>query len=351
MEGSIDYGQTIQSLIPLLSNPTAPGSEELLIPMLLLTIHDSSFKNLKGVASHIRGLIQLLMVCGPQRFQVEPLRAAFESCRAMITTGMIVTHRRIFLEQEEWRTIPWALDQDSKTQQNHLGDIMVMIPGFLQDDDALSKESDPLLHKSLTVRVEAQLVKLYEWRWKWHMQNGVGVWEVAATDPRPMELDPAHLLHFVSFELSVDIMLYSAAHIWLLGLLFRLVPGEATVHIVAAAMSAASRSRYVDPGTKTPLHLPGSHVSLQKLAIEIGQIFEYQSVQSTKTASYWYLFPMGLAYSILEHDKHYRTWLRGLLDLSPVTSGYIAPGGGNETGFGFYLSSSRLRQTLAEGDG
>jgi hypothetical protein len=349
LEGSIDYGKTIQGLIPLLSNPTAPESEALLIPIILLTIHDSSFGNVVGVESHMHGSLRLLMVCGPQKFQQEPLRYAFESCRAMMTTGMLVARRRLFLEQDPWKTIPWALDPDSKTQQNHLGDILVMVPGFLEDDDALKERDDPLLHQNLIARVEEQLVKLYEWRWRWEMQNCPGVWEVSAADARPTELDSVHPLQFISFELSVEIMLYNSIQIWLFGLLFRLIPDHVSPRIVAAAMSAASRSGYVDPGVQTPLHLPGSHVSLQKLAIEIGQVFEYQSLQSVKSVSYWYLFPMGLAYSVLEHEEHYRKWLRGLLDLSPVTSGYIALDGSNETGFGFYLSSRGLRKVLGEG--
>lgn len=107
IEGSVDYGQVVQSLIPQMANPANPGNELLIIPILLLTIHDSSFKNMAATASHFRGLVQIPMLCGPEKFQKQPLRSAFETCRAMLTTGMLTVRKRCFLEEEHWRSVPW----------------------------------------------------------------------------------------------------------------------------------------------------------------------------------------------------------------------------------------------------
>jgi hypothetical protein len=350
LEGITDYGQVVGSLIPLLSNPTASRSEELIVPIILLVIHDSSFKNFAGTASHMRGLMRLLMVCGPQRFREQPLRSAFETCRAMIITGMIVVRKRSYLESEAWRSIPWTLDPESKSGQNQLGDILVMVPGFLEDDDTLKERNDPGFREDLLERVEYQLMQLFAWRWKWQALHQSHVLEIPTIqDPQTSQfpLFPS-TLHFLDFELATEISLYNAVQIWLIALLYKLSPTSAPSRIIAAATLSASQASFPDSSPSTLLQLPGSATSLRSLAIEIGRVFEYQCkhVHHSREAAYWYLFPMGLAFSVLEYDAVYRTWLRVMLDLSIVTKGYISPTGQNETGFGFYLSSEALRERL-----
>lgn len=350
VEGSIDYGQVVKFLIPKLANPVNPGNETLIIPILLLTIHDSSFKDMAATASHVRGLVQLLMVCGPQRFQDQPLRSAFESCRAMLTTGMIISRRRCFLEEERWQTVPWELDPESKSPQVQLGDILIMVPGFLEDDDALRQDESPVLKENLIARIEVQLVKLFEWRWTWQAINHNKVSEIpaSATKPLPSQLGQAFKtsLFFNDFELATEITLYNAVHIWLATLLFRHAPSTALTIIVSSAIIAASNTAYTDSTQSSSLSLPGSYVSLRHSAIEIGRIFEYQCarVHTSQAAAYWYLFPIALAYSVLEKDEEYRVWLRGMLDSEPITRGYASLEGQNETGFGFYLDSQDLRK-------
>ena len=79
-------------------------------------------------------------MAGPHKFQKGALRKAFESARAplvrihpaimdviglMIQTIAHLTSRTpLFLAEERWKTIPWALDPNSKNRQNQLTDIL-----------------------------------------------------------------------------------------------------------------------------------------------------------------------------------------------------------------------------------
>jgi hypothetical protein len=81
------------------------------------------------------------------------------------TTSHLIARRRLFLEQDIWKTIPWALQGPSKSQQNLLVDMLVDIPGYLQDDNELQHSPDPIAHASLLARVKSTLYALYNWRY------------------------------------------------------------------------------------------------------------------------------------------------------------------------------------------
>ena len=61
--------------------------------------------------------------------------------------GAMVKRKRTFLEQDEWKHIPWALQPMSKTIGDFLQDILCDIPGMMEDLDNLS---DALLEHSIS---------------------------------------------------------------------------------------------------------------------------------------------------------------------------------------------------------
>ena len=352
ISGSIQYGQAVRQLIPELSNPTKAGTEALIVPIMILLIHESLLADPRGSVTHVRGLMQLLMACGPERFQQEPLRSAFESCRATLTTVGIISKRRCFLEEDKWQTVPWAAELSAKSAQNHLTNILVTVPGMLEDDAALSQQDDSAARMALVERVEHQLVKLFTWRWKWNELNPYSVWE-ESTSSNPTAVPGQNRLFesvfwFSAFERATEIVLYNAVQMWLVGLLWRLTPAHTPAIISSAAQIAAPPAYMLENTTVSPLLLPGVSFSLRDPAIEICRVFEYQcrNVQHSRDSALFYLLPIGLAYSVLEREPLYRDWIRAMLDMSPVTRGYVL--GQNVMGFGFYLTSNNLQETITK---
>lgn len=194
INGSIQYGKAVRSLIPELSNPKRPAAEALIVPIMILLIHESLLADPTGSISHVSGLIRLIMICGPERFQQEPLRSAFESCRATLITIGLISKKRCFPDEENWQSIPWAIEPNSKSPQNYLADILLTVPGMLEDNAALRHQYDSTARATLVGRVQRQLVKLFNWRWNWEKLNQFSAWEElvslnpnlpSCTRPRP----------------------------------------------------------------------------------------------------------------------------------------------------------------------
>ncbi|PVH97947.1 hypothetical protein DM02DRAFT_62859 [Periconia macrospinosa] len=199
INGSIQYGKAVRSLIQELSNPTPlqTGTADaveaaLIVPIMILLIHESLLADPTGSVAHVDGLVRLMKVCGPERFQQEPLRSAFETCRATLITIGLISRKRCFLDEENWRSVPWAMDPSSKSPQNHLADIMATIPGMLEDDAALSRRRRQQDDSRATLldRVERQLLALFTWRWEWETLNKFSAWEEEPSDSPPSSAIP-----------------------------------------------------------------------------------------------------------------------------------------------------------------
>lgn len=106
-----------------------------------------------SAVSHARGLVQLLLVCGPASFQTPHLRSVFESCRATIITMHLIVKKRTFLELEPWQTIPWSCNPGNKSMQNRITDIIATIPGLLEDAEGCEPSSSCETFEALIKRI------------------------------------------------------------------------------------------------------------------------------------------------------------------------------------------------------
>lgn len=301
----------------------------------------------QAAAFHLQGLLRLIQICGPRKFSTSMLRNAFESCRATLVcdthvcqgkrlelivlqiTVALITKSRTFLEQPVWLTEPWAeIGAANKSFQNQLVDILVHIPGFLQDQAHLEQAHSAELKGDLIRRIEFQIERIYQWRWRWEASNTNSVWE-ADPEMLPAEYLATHFrpirsfLVFSSFSQATELSLYNAVLLCLLGLLWTLKPPD---------------DRTPSPPTTptTPLNLPGDVESLTQPAVEICRAFEYQlmHVKNSRDSALFWLFPLGLASRVLEDDSDMMLWIKTMLETSQVTRGYGT--GTNAYGFGFY---------------
>ncbi|KAF2869977.1 hypothetical protein BDV95DRAFT_620481 [Massariosphaeria phaeospora] len=370
LTGSMQYGNVLGRLRPALADPRKPGFESLIIPILILLMHASYEEDQSAAIAHVKGLMMVLHMAGPRSFQREPVRSAFESARATLTTSFLIARQPLFLAHQDWKTIPWELDPWCKSEQNILADILVDVPGFLADDTKLQQHDDILVHvpgfladdtklqqhadtpahTALLQRVESSLSTLYIWRFTWEIANPTAAYETSSpTTSPPNRRVIARRLLFRTHSQAAEILLYNAIQMWLIGLLLRLSPTTASSTISAIATLAAAFTNFPNPISSGALRLPHDTHSLRDPAIEICRAFEFQitAPEQNKQSSLFFLFPLGIAWPVLEREDAYRAWMREMLDSWPVTRGYAI---GRNKWFGkYYLPKVFGRRRRYEG--
>ncbi|KAH7309702.1 hypothetical protein B0I35DRAFT_440482 [Stachybotrys elegans] len=117
---------------------------------------------------HHFGLSHILQYCGPEYFQDESLLQDFRACRRVLTCQAFAQHKHTFLESKEWQTIPFGTSL--KLDSDHLLDILVEIPGIVEDLETQHGDSgmgrDLLAHK-----VGLLMERLKLWRFSWNGQS------------------------------------------------------------------------------------------------------------------------------------------------------------------------------------
>ncbi|CAG9956964.1 unnamed protein product [Clonostachys rosea f. rosea IK726] len=328
---------------------------ELLVPILIMLIHSSSNADRAGSMFHLKGIAHLLNICGPEAFQQQPLMNAFESARATLIIASLMSKQRLFLDEERWRTVPWARNRHLKTPQSELADILVIIPGILQDHSKLEVVNDkrPGRFADLQEKVKAQLTTLYQWRWRWQVRSGklvsVRVEENEQQSSFSAAIGSSHVphhrtrLHFETFSAAVELMIYNATLMWLLALLWKMDPMHAAGHIENCAKAAAMFHAGCATTTHDfyrPLRRPGGAITVRDPALEICRAFEWitQHHHQNHEPVFLYLFPMGMAMSVLYGNPADEAWIKGMLNRSPITASYIQSQDGSAASFGWYLT-------------
>lgn len=247
-------------------------------------------------------------------------------------TASLIASQRSFLEQEQWRTVPWSSDLAPRSTQSQLIDILAFIPGFLEVDKQLETNLDVLLQNDLIQQINSQLEELFKLRWRWEAANLGTVHE--ETHIRQGNLRPG-ALSFANVSQAADIMTYNAVLIWLLGLLWKLDPKQ----IDSSVTRAANYTRTVSSCQQTqdsPLRRPGEAVYLRDVAIEICRSFNFllRNIKNSSISALFFLMPIGLAWNVLKHEENWRNAINETLALSNITKDYHT--GQNAFGFGAY---------------
>ncbi|KAH6961972.1 hypothetical protein BKA56DRAFT_598155 [Ilyonectria sp. MPI-CAGE-AT-0026] len=357
LEGVVQYGQCLKTLADDLGRcmTLVQGAEDLLVPILVLLMHAASHADRTGAMFHLKGIARVLYLCGPEAFQHQPYLNAFEAARATLLIAGLVGKQRLFFDDIKWRTVPWALNPASKTPQSELLDILVVVPGILQDHAASEKAAalEAFSHLDIAERVQEQLTILYQWRWRWQADSGD---QVTADTGRTWQPNGAavavlgsigtsrHLgrLRFGKFIAATEIMLYNAALMWLLALLWKTDPLGAGQRIEACATAAMPEDEETRCRSFEPFRRPGASLTVRDPALEVCLAFEWVSRHHSrsKDPSFLYLFPVGMAMSVLDQEPEIKKWAQALLEKSPITANYAQ--GDNPAGFGFYLTRQAL---------
>lgn len=336
--GAVQYGQAVSKVRAGLGDSSNPAFADLLVPVFVFLLYSSSSAaSQQESQSHVMGLHTILRIAGTKAFRMPMLRTALSSCRATLVTVGLLRKMRLFSEEESWKEEPWSLNPASKGHQDQLVDILVHVPGFLQDQQALRMNIDQRGQSVLAANVLYQLGTLFKWRWMWASAHPSAAKNVSSSSRRSSPSNTTKcFLQYSSFETAVEIALYNAALLCLLDVLYsELAPAEAQRQIDNVAINARTRSNSVLNSALTPPL--AEMVSMQLAAAEIVRSFEYQLAHirgnESIPALFW-LFPLGLASKVLRRDAEWTQWIQKMLDTSEVTRGYGR--GDNSFGFGFY---------------
>lgn len=381
LKGAAQYGKCLRVLADELGRDDAAvhDSRRLVVPILVLMMVSAIQSDRTAAVFHLKAIGKVLMLCGPEAFQQQPLRNAFEAARATLLVASLFSRQRTFLEEPCWQDVPYAFDPLAKPQQSRLLDIFVMIPGLLEESDRLDdmafNVSDELFgpffisnelsnrRDELCGRVATQLERLYKWRWDWQRRYGQHVtkdaygWDSSSPSPkaegRSASPQESGYLRFDRPVYADDIALYNAALMWLMTLIWRLEPSRATSLIRGCARRAASASSLPPRSSPSmriisfePLSPPGASFSIRDPAMEICRIYEWQCRNHERHAVFsdqtcLYLFPLGMARTVLDADPECQRWIDGMVDSNAVTAGY-GKNSGSVVGFRSYVTKCAL---------
>ncbi|KAK5724410.1 hypothetical protein LTR15_004455 [Elasticomyces elasticus] len=345
LHGTIMYGRTVAVLRSGLARGGKQMMAGLLPIMLILMMHSNLTLTYAEGRNHILGMIALLQTCGPEAFQHQPLRSAFSSCRSTLITISLVTQKRSFLEEERWRVLPWARQREMKSNQDTLVDIMSILPGLLEDWATLQEgapDSAEADMRPFCLRVQSGLQALFMWRHTWDAAHPQAAWErprSTSTTPSRNTYPPdaRNMLFYETFSLAVEHTLYNALLICMLSLLhLAAAPEDVREYMQSAFTNSIGTHQPVDPRLQvSPLLFPGETWDLHGPAVEIALAFEYElaNIKHRSESALFWLFPLGLAYKVLEHDIEFRIWIQEMLDVSQGLRNYGRRG---NVGFDFY---------------
>ncbi|KAI1098265.1 hypothetical protein F4804DRAFT_132420 [Jackrogersella minutella] len=382
LQGAAQYGKCLRVLAEELGKDgsVAHDNRTLVVPILVLMMVSTIQADRTAAVFHLRAIGKVLALCGPKAFQQQPLTNAFEAARSTLLVASLYSRRRTFLEFPCWQDIPYALDPSTKPEQSRLLDIFVMIPGFLEENGSIDDmpchlgdeltDHSPISDEHLDRRadlcqcVAIQLKKLYCWRWDWQRKYGryvtIDDYEWQRNTPSPKAKDftrnpiRTSRLQFDRPVHADDIMLYNATLMFLMALIWKLQPLQAE-SIMRACARHASTPQASPPKSPTsalpnvyfePLAWPGTSLSIRDPAMEICRVFDWQCRHHDQHACYndqtcMYLFPMGMARTVLNSDPEYNKWIDSMLDSNPMTVGY-GRGGGSVVGFSSFITKSAL---------
>ncbi|KAK4445898.1 hypothetical protein QBC34DRAFT_153894 [Podospora aff. communis PSN243] len=183
-----------------------------IMAMYEFTVH----RDVGGSPPHHLGISWILQHCGPESFQDSELLHVFRSCRAMLTCQSIWRRSRCFLEDEQWKRVPWQ--NTPKTFEDRIMDVFINLPG-LSEDMAVPER---LINAK--ERVHASMDALQTWRQDWDASYSPHTKPPPKNDKQdsihPLFRDATPTrLRFDSPTRALEILLYNSALLYLMQLL------------------------------------------------------------------------------------------------------------------------------------
>ncbi|KAH8675567.1 hypothetical protein BX600DRAFT_535029 [Xylariales sp. PMI_506] len=328
------YGQAIREVQSYVDGMSQENLPRLITAVLVLTMYEYVIEN-KGTSTHYAGLLQIIQHYGPETFQKEPLLGILRITRALLICRALVEPEPTFLEDEEWKSIPWAYS--NKTPEDLLFDILVHLPGLTHDVAMSHSLPQPNCTRLLRSRVKDLWYRLAAWRRDWsiaYQQSGAEAIEAPAQIDTSAVEDPwlrdilSTQIEFATLTQALGIMNYNAGLLQLAQLDSMLLfgssdyenaEGEAPrLNPVAdlAAIHDAQRDR--SKGGESPLLGPRDLEYLLQPALESLRVLFFLStgLSTHKEKLPVNLQPVGILYCALRSMPEFNT-LAPVVDAIP----------------------------------
>ncbi|PVH85150.1 hypothetical protein DL98DRAFT_651045 [Cadophora sp. DSE1049] len=314
------YGQALVALNRDLQDDKMAWSISVIKSAMALELYELfAFRSHNGWMKHAGGVGRLIELRGPWRHQSVKDRFLLEGNRVTIALECLIQRKRCFLEDPDWKHIPWALDPDSKSSLHYLHDQLCDIPGLVEDTANLQimpLDSDNRTYQYLILsqKISIQLRTIYEWRASWAQQNPDSWHEIPSSNPLHEQISPT-VFRFKDLIIANEVTFYNA----LLLLLHRL-GNQVIGHSFDASIPALDLPADIDYG---PLYAPGLAPNIQAIGMEICRSVEYHLVEERVNAgAFFLLFPLTVAYQVYEPGSREATWLRGVMNKIADSSGF-----------------------------
>ncbi|KAL6890872.1 hypothetical protein GGI43DRAFT_415005 [Trichoderma evansii] len=171
--GTVLYTQALCQLQKELFDSEQVLKTDTLSATLLLALFEMiTSKDMNGWLSHFLGIGHLIKFRGPQLHRDGPGKELFITTRPSIILAYLIRRQRCFLEEDAWKTVPWADDAGPKTSMDCLIDIFCHLPGIMEDvqaplTSAAIVEESTISDIILCFQIKALFERLYNWRVKW----------------------------------------------------------------------------------------------------------------------------------------------------------------------------------------
>ena len=250
-------------------------------------------------------------------------RQILECNRSGILWGYWIRGEQCFLEQPEWKSIPWALEPASKTALSYLEDILCTIPSMIQDakklqDHRLKPDRRNLIQSKLSSNIFEHFSQLNKWRATWEQNNPnscVKIPKQRHTDdstPYPITICLLNILQ------ANEILFYNATLILSLKL---------GIKIIGRPFEEYISGFFPPPSTfRESLTSLGTSLDIRAVATEMCEIIEYCLTLHHDVAPSFLFLPLSVAYSTFEPASTQAQWLNKMQKQVANWSGLVTGG-------------------------
>ncbi|KAJ5684715.1 uncharacterized protein N7477_001060 [Penicillium maclennaniae] len=311
-KGAGFYSRALTSLREKLQDSSHVLGDEVLVAIICMGIYELvTFDQPNGWLHHYKGLARLTALRGPHCFQAGIAHALLPTLRSCISIGYIVERKRCFLDDLEWKTIPWAIKGiDSKEPISHLHDYLSDLPGFLEDMDRVVNwpAYEPGLDDFKAAyggRVYATLEAVYTWRWDWEQKFPNATYLIS---PKDLDAEVTLGLPHSPFQ---SIIWFSNAYRATELITYNCIRLIATRALEISGISIDIPLSEVN-STDPLMPMQGTR---HDVAVETCRMMNYHlHVLRRSSGAFMLLFPLNVSYIHLEGDNEgAKTWLEGVM--------------------------------------
>ncbi|MCJ1324414.1 hypothetical protein MMC10_001076 [Thelotrema lepadinum] len=315
LEGTKYYTQALSSLRQDLASPNAFSLGTLAATSILSMFELITFSSHNGWIQHAGGLARLMQARGPWRHKSSTERKVLLENRILLVGNAMMSRKRTFLEERDWKDVPWEDAPENKDPYDHLIDIACDIPGMLEDIDHLAQQPQDLddldnegLFLDLVNRSERAFDELDAWWRSWATAN------LHSCVERPPDADSKisydengpvfdSVLHFESYWACYIMIFHNALRILLL-----------SVWEQTSILPYSKQYLVRTPIDETnPLPLLGISQNKEGLALEIFRCIEFCEYQTRRfMGNSCVLFPIFYAQQALDPVSREGQWLLSL---------------------------------------